>query len=90
MTLEDKAHAFPLHVLQRGKELGSVSAACRETGISRTLYCRRKKRFTLYGSDRLHPPQYSSAPWSAGVTGLDRDRSGPAGPRAIPGHEISS
>ena len=30
MTLEDKEHAFRLHVMQRAKELGNVSAACRE------------------------------------------------------------
>jgi len=38
MTLEDKVHAFRLHVLQRAQELGDVSAACREAGISRTLH----------------------------------------------------
>ena len=55
MTLEDKVHVSRLHVLQRAKELGNVSAACREAGISRTLYYRWKKRFTLYGIDGLHP-----------------------------------
>ena len=55
MTLEDKVHAFRLRVLQRAEELGNVSAACREAGISRTLYYRWKKRFTLYGIDGLHP-----------------------------------
>ena len=38
MTLEDKVHAFRLRVLQRAQELGNVSAACREAGISRTLF----------------------------------------------------
>ena len=55
MTLEDKVHLFRLHVLQRAKELGNVSAACREAGISRTLYYRWKKHFALYGIDGLHP-----------------------------------
>ncbi len=55
MTLEDKVHAFRLHVLQRAKELGNVSAACREAGISRTLYYRWKKQAALYGHDALHP-----------------------------------
>jgi len=55
MTLEDKVHAFRLHVLQRAQDLGNVSAACREAGISRTLFYRWKKRFTLYGTDGLHP-----------------------------------
>jgi len=55
MTLEDKVHAFRLHVLQRAKELGNVSAACREAGISRTLYYRWRKQAALYGRDALYP-----------------------------------
>jgi transposase InsO family protein len=62
MTLEDKVHAFRLRVLHRAQELGNVSAACREAGISRTLYCRWKKRFTLYGIDGLHPRRTASHP----------------------------
>ena len=55
MTLEDKVHAFRLRVLQRAEELNNVSAACREAGISRTLFYRWKRRVTLYGIDGLHP-----------------------------------
>ena len=62
MTLEDKVHVSRLHVLQRAKELGNVSAACREAGISRTLYYRWKKRFTLYGIDGLHPRRTAVRP----------------------------
>lgn len=62
MTLEDKVHAFRLHVLQRAEELGNVSAACRESGISRTLFYRWKKRFTCYGIDGLHPRRNKSSP----------------------------
>ena len=62
MTLEDKVHVSRLHVLQRAKELGNVSAACREAGISRTLYYRWKKRFTLYGIDGLHPRRTAARP----------------------------
>ena len=62
MTLEDKVHAFRLHVLQRAEELGNVSAACREAGISRTLFYRWKKRFTRYGIDGLHPRRNKSSP----------------------------
>jgi len=62
MTLEDKVHAFRLHVLQRAEELGNVSAACRETGISRTLFYRWKKRFTRYGADGLHPRRTAARP----------------------------
>lgn len=55
MTLEDSVHAFRLHVLQRASELGNVSAACRELGISRTVFYRWKHRFERYGRDGLHP-----------------------------------
>jgi len=62
MTLEDKVHAFRLRVLQRAEQLGNVSAACREAGISRTLYYRWKRRFTLYGVDGLHPHRTATRP----------------------------
>ncbi len=35
MTLEDKVHGFRLHLFRRAQELGNVSAACRELGVSR-------------------------------------------------------
>ena len=62
MTLEDKVHAFRLRVLRRAQELDNVSLACREAGISRTLYYRWKKRFTLYGPDGLHPRRTATRP----------------------------
>ena len=62
MTLEDKVHAFRLHVMQRAKKLDNVSAACREAGISRTLFYRWKKRFTHYGIDGLHPRRRAARP----------------------------
>lgn len=62
MPLEDKVHLFRLHVLQRAKELGNVSAACREAGISRTLFYRWKKRFIRYGIDGLHPRRTATRP----------------------------
>ena len=62
MTLEDKVHAFRLRVLHRAQELSNVSAACREAGISRTLYYRWKKRFVLYGIDGLHPRRTATHP----------------------------
>ncbi len=55
MTLEDSVHAFRLRVLQRAQELGNVSAACRELGISRTVFYRWKGRHERYGRDGLHP-----------------------------------
>ena len=62
MTLEDNVQRTRLRVLQRAKELGNVSAACREAGISRTLFYRWKKRFTCYGIDGLHPRRTATRP----------------------------
>jgi len=55
MTLEDKVHAFRLHLFRRAQELGNVSAACRELGVSRSLYYQLRERFQRYGADGLHP-----------------------------------
>jgi len=62
MTLEDKVQSTRLRVLQRAQELGNVSAACREAGISRTLFYRWKKRFMMYGIDGLHPRRTADRP----------------------------
>jgi len=62
MTLEDTVQRTRLRVLQRAEELHNVSAACREAGISRTLYYRWKRRFTLYGADGLHPRRTAARP----------------------------
>jgi hypothetical protein len=45
MTLEDRVQAQRLHVFRRAEELGGVSVACREAGISRSLHYRRRKRY---------------------------------------------
>ena len=55
MTLEDKVHATRLLALQRAEGLGNVSAACRELGISRSLFYRWKDRYERSGRDGLHP-----------------------------------
>jgi transposase InsO family protein len=55
MTLEDSIHGLRVRVMRRAQELGSVSAACREAGISRTLFYRWRKRYERYGVDGLHP-----------------------------------
>ncbi len=62
MTLEDKVHAFRLHLFQRARELGNVSAACRELGISRSLYYQLRERYVRYGSDGLHPTRRRGRP----------------------------
>ena len=55
MTLEDKVHAFRLHLFRRAQALGNVSAACRELGVSRSLYYQLRQRFVRYGAPGLHP-----------------------------------
>jgi transposase InsO family protein len=55
MTLEDSVQTQRLHAMRRATELGNVSAACRELGISRALFYRLKRRFDRYGADGLHP-----------------------------------
>ena len=62
MSLEDNVQRTRLRVLQRAKELRNVSAACREAGISRTLFYRWKKRFTCYGIDGVHPRRTAKRP----------------------------
>ena len=55
MTLEDSIHGMSVRVMRRAQELGNVSAACREAGISRTLFYRWRQRCERYGVDGLHP-----------------------------------
>jgi transposase InsO family protein len=55
MTLEDKVHAQRLRLFRRAAELGNVSQACREAGISRSLYYGLRKRLERYGPEGLHP-----------------------------------
>ena len=55
MTLDDSIQGIRLRVIRRSHELGNVSAACREVGISRTLFYRWRKRFERYGPDGVHP-----------------------------------
>ena len=54
MTLEEKVHGLRLHVIQRAEQLGNVSRACREAGISRALFYRWRQRLERYGQDGEH------------------------------------
>ena len=60
MTLEDKVQSLRLHALQRAQQLGNVSAACRELGISRTVFYRWRSQLAKYGVDGLHPKRRSA------------------------------
>jgi transposase InsO family protein len=55
MTLEDRVHTLRLRLFRRAEELGNVSQACREAGVSRSAYYQLRARFRRYGSDGLHP-----------------------------------
>lgn len=54
MTLETSLHAFRLQVTARAQALRTVSQACREFAVSRTLFYRRQRRYLAYGPDGLH------------------------------------
>jgi transposase-like protein len=54
MTLDESIQGMRLHVIRRAADV-SVSAACREAGISRTLFYRWQQRLSQYGVDGLHP-----------------------------------
>lgn len=55
MTLNDSIHGLRVHVMRRAVELSNVSQACREAGISRSLFYRWRKRYLAYGPEGLHP-----------------------------------
>ncbi len=54
MTLEDSVHAFRLRLFRRAEELGNVTRACEEAGVSRSLYYQLRSRFVRHGADGLH------------------------------------
>ncbi|HUM15230.1 MAG TPA: helix-turn-helix domain-containing protein [Candidatus Nitrosotalea sp.] len=58
MTLEEKVHGLRLHVIHRAEQLGNVSRACREAGISRALFYRWRRRLERYGQDGVHPRRH--------------------------------
>jgi transposase InsO family protein len=60
MTLNDSVRAMRLRVIHRAAALGSVTAACREAGISRTVFYRWRQRFEHYGADGLHPRRHQA------------------------------
>jgi len=62
MTLEDRVHALRLRLFRRAEELGNVSAACREAGVSRSAYYQLRQRFVRYGVQGLHPKHRRGRP----------------------------
>ena len=54
MTLDESIQGMRLQVMRRAAAIG-VSAACREAGISRTVFYRWQHRLSRYGVDGLHP-----------------------------------
>jgi transposase InsO family protein len=62
MTLGDRVHALRLRLFRRAEELGNVSAACREAGISRSAFYQLKARFRDYGVAGLHPKHRKARP----------------------------
>lgn len=55
MTLEDSIHSHRLRVLRAADRMGNVSAACRQHGMSRTVFYRLRRRVEQYGPDGVHP-----------------------------------
>src|SRR5437879_13057043 len=64
MTLDESIQGMRLQIMRRAADVG-VSAACRETGISRTLFYRWQHRLSRYGVDGLHPRRLRARPGPA-------------------------
>ena len=64
MTLDESIQGMRLQVMRRAAAIG-VSAACREAGISRTLFYRWQHRLSRYGVDGLHPRRLRARPGPA-------------------------
>ena len=54
MTLDESIQGMRIQVIRRAVAIG-VSAACREAGISRTLFYRWEQRLSRDGVEGLHP-----------------------------------
>jgi transposase InsO family protein len=64
MTLDESIQGMRLQVMRRASEIGA-SAACREAGISRTLFYRWQHGLSRYGVDGLHPRRLKARPGPA-------------------------
>lgn len=68
MTLEDSVRRYRLLIMQRAALLGNVTQACREAGISRTLFYRWRKRLLKYGPEGLRPRPTRPTRWPRQAT----------------------
>src|SRR5207247_7300916 len=64
MTLTDSVVALRLKVMKRAEETGNVSEACRQFGISRTLFYRWRRRYLSYGDTGLVPRPSRPQRWA--------------------------
>src|SRR5207247_2897963 len=64
MTLADSVVALRLKVMKRAEETGNVSEACRQFGISRTLFYRWRRRYLSYGDTGLVPRPSRPQRWA--------------------------
>jgi transposase len=55
MTLDESIQGIRLRALELARELGSITEACGQLAISRSLFYRWRKRFETYGPEGLHP-----------------------------------
>lgn len=74
MTLDDSVHTFRLRVMARAHALGNVTQACRDVGISRTLFYRWRRRYTAYGAPGLHPRRHGPRRGRPSMLSLQAER----------------
>ena len=55
MTLEQSIQGYRLQVLAEAERIGNVSAACRQFGISRTVFYEWRRAFRQYGREAVRP-----------------------------------
>src|SRR5438034_11538461 len=64
MTLDESIQGMRLRVMKRAQVVG-VTAACRDAGISRTVFYRWRGRLERYGVDGVHPRRLRARPGPA-------------------------
>jgi transposase InsO family protein len=74
MTLEDSIHSQRLRVVRAAAQLGNVSAACRQFGMSRTVFYRLRRRLEQYGPDGVHPKRQRARRGRPAVVSVQTER----------------